>query len=150
MSQWDQHTRFFSRDQVLKEINDLKFAIESLATLIPKGSFENENAKNAVTGLRARLDYLHRSIELLIPAPGAWEGMKHQIPKGPFEAQREAELPRGPFETEADKLRKGQNVWVQQMDDSVKSVGPVPPREGESVMAAAQRAIDASKRSDNA
>lgn len=84
MSQWDKHTRFFSRVDALKELNDLKFAIEALAKLVgTPGSFENENAKNIVTGLRARIEYLHRSFELCLAAPNpSW-----QIPKGPFEAQ---------------------------------------------------------------
>lgn len=82
MSQWDKHTRFFSREQALKELNDLKFAIESLAKLVGQpGSFENENAKNIVTGLRARIEYLHRSFELCLAAP-----VQHD-PKGPFQAQ---------------------------------------------------------------
>lgn len=89
MSQWDKHTRFLDRQAALKELNDLKFAIESLAKLVGQpGSFENENAKNIVTGLRARIEYLHRSFELLIDhyqrapvvPPGAF-------PKGPFDAQ---------------------------------------------------------------
>lgn len=135
MSQWDKHTRFLDRQQALKELNDLKFAIESLAKLVGQpGSFENENAKNIVTGLRARIEYLHRSFELCLAEPSK----QWQIPKGPFEAQAEAEA-----------ARRKQDAWVQQMDQSIKSIGPVPPREGESIMAAAQRAIDVSRTSDN-
>lgn len=87
MSQWDKHTRFLDRQAALKELNDLKFAIESLAKLVGQpGSYENENAKNIVTGLRARIEYLHRSFELCLAAP-APPTTPWQVPKGPFDAQ---------------------------------------------------------------
>lgn len=89
MSQWDKHTRFFSRVDALKELNDLKFAIEALAKLVgTPGSFENENAKNIVTGLRARIEYLHRSFELLIDHHQRAPVVPPEFfPKAPFEAQ---------------------------------------------------------------
>lgn len=125
MSQWDQHTRFLDRTAALKELNDLKFAVESLAALTEKGSFANENAKNIVTGLRTRIDYLKRSFELLLDRPAqAVPPTPWQIPKGPFEAQRAVPVadPNGPWQAE-------------------KAVG-------ESIMEIARRQIEAAKQQD--
>lgn len=57
--------QFFDREQVLRELDDLKFAYASIVDLLPAGSFQRELADNATRGVRARLDYLHDSLSLL-------------------------------------------------------------------------------------
>ena len=50
-------------DDILGEIDRLKFAVASLADLVSeKGSYANENAQNVARGIKSRLDYLHDSI----------------------------------------------------------------------------------------
>lgn len=59
-------TMWFDRQQALKELFELKFAVASLATLAgTPGSFERENAKNIVRGIERRIDYLHDSLRRL-------------------------------------------------------------------------------------
>jgi hypothetical protein len=60
-------TQFYDKDQVLCEIDRLKFAVASLVELLGKpGSYEQETGHNAARGIKARLDYLHDSVRLLL------------------------------------------------------------------------------------
>lgn len=58
-------TRFCSNEQVLTELDRLKFAVAALASGFPAGSHEHENAQNASRGIAARLDYLYDSVSRL-------------------------------------------------------------------------------------
>lgn len=71
------------KEQTLRELDDLKMAVAALASMVGKeGSHERENAKNIVTGLRARIDDLHSKFEKLISEPG-----RAVPPSGPWVAQ---------------------------------------------------------------
>jgi hypothetical protein len=59
-------TCFLPRDHAMQELAALRFAVSSLAELCgTPGSYERENAKNIVRGIRERIDYLHDSFKRL-------------------------------------------------------------------------------------
>lgn len=59
-------TQFLDFDSAMRELDALKLAVSSLATLVPRGSHERENAENSALGIRARIDYLHDSFSVLL------------------------------------------------------------------------------------
>ena len=61
--QAEQH---FDAEQALRELDKLKFAVSAMADRYPLGSYEGEQAHNAVLGIKYRIDFLHDSLSLLL------------------------------------------------------------------------------------
>ncbi len=57
-------TDFYGPDQVLSELDRLKFAINSMVELTSSGSYLRENLDNIAKGVGARLDYLHDAVRI--------------------------------------------------------------------------------------
>jgi hypothetical protein len=55
---------FYGPNEVLSELDRLKFAVSSMAQLLEPGSYARENANNIVEGLGRRLDWLHDAVRI--------------------------------------------------------------------------------------
>ena len=60
-------TQFYGRDQALRELDALKWAVASLVHLLGHpGTHEQEVGENAARGIKWRIDYLHDSLRRLL------------------------------------------------------------------------------------
>ena len=60
---------FYTVNELLHELDALKFAVASIVEQFPPGSYQLENGRNAKRGIEYRLDYLHDCVRTLIATP---------------------------------------------------------------------------------